>query len=99
MTEDALDHDAAAEVKGPAIVAKPFILGNLVNAIASLVDGDIASSTEDDQIFVLIVAIVADGALSVLLHDQAALMGAQRVVPLDVKPVRPVVIWIVCSFR
>ena len=62
-------------------------------------DGDIASSTEDDQIFVLIVAIVADGALSVLLHDQAALMGAQRVVPLDVKPVRPVVIWIVCSFR
>ena len=57
---------------------------------------NIASSTKHNQVLVLVVAIVADGALRVLLDDKAALMCAQRVVALNVESVGAV--WIIASF-
>ena len=72
--EDALDHDAAAHIEGPAVVANPVIVGDFIYAVAALVHRDVASSTEDNEVLVFIVAIVADGALGVLLHNEAALV-------------------------
>ena len=57
---------------------------------------NIASSTKHNQVLVLVVAVVADGALRVLLDDEAALMSAQRVVALNVESVGAV--WIIASF-
>ena len=75
--KDAFDHDASPQVECPAIVAEPFIVGDLVDAIASLMYGYIASSTKDNEVLILVVSIVADCALSVLLHNQASLVRAQ----------------------
>ena len=94
--QDALDHDAAAHVEGPAIVADPVVVGDFVDAVAALVHRNVASPAEDDQVFVLVVTVVADGALSVFLDDKAALVGAQRVVALDVEAVRATV-RVICS--
>ena len=58
-------------------------------------DGDIASSAKDNQVFVLVVAVVADGALGVFLDDKATLVGTERVVALDVETVRPIAVWVV----
>ena len=75
--QDALDHDAAAHVEGPAIVADPVVIGDFVDAVAALVNRNVACPAEDDQVFVLVVTVIADGALSVFLDDEAALVGAQ----------------------
>jgi len=48
------------------------------------VHGDVASSAKYNQVLVLVVPIVADGALGVLLHDEAPLVRAERVVTLYV---------------
>ena len=61
--------------------------------------GDIASSTEDDQVLVLVIAIVADGALGVLLDYQSTLVGAQRVVALNVQSVRAIAIGVISTLR
>ena len=89
--KDALDHDAAAHVKGPAIVTDPVVVRYFVDAVAALVHWNVASPAEDNQVFVLVVTVVADGTLSVLLDDKASLVGAQRVVALDVEAVRATV--------
>jgi len=83
-TQYAPGHDASRHVKGTAVVADPVVVRNLVDAIAFLVHWYIASSAEDNLVLVLVVAVVADGALRVLLNDKAALVGAEGVVALDV---------------
>jgi len=72
--ENALNHDASAHVKRPAIIADPVVVRNLVYAVAPLVNWDIASTAEDDQVLILIVPVVADGALGILLHHQSSLV-------------------------
>lgn len=94
-TKDALDHDAATHVESPAIVADPIIVGNFIDSIAPLVNWNVASSTEDDEIFVLIITVVTDGALGVFLHYKAALVCTQRVVSLNIEAVGPCTIRII----
>ena len=89
--QDTLDHDAPAHVESPAIVADPVVIGDFVDAVATLVHRNIACPAEDDQVLVLVVTVVANGALSVFLHDKATLVGAQRVVALDVEAIRATV--------
>ena len=50
----------------------------------------IASTAEDNQVFVLVVAVVADRALCILLHDESPLVRTERVVSLDVEAVQAV---------
>jgi len=73
-TKNALNHDAAAHIESPAIVADPVIVRYFVDAIASLMDRNVASSTKDDEILILIVTVVADGALGIFLYDKASLV-------------------------
>lgn len=87
--QDALDHDTSAHVERVAVVAQPVLFRNFVYTVASLMDRDIASSAEDNQVFVLVVAVVADGALGVFLDDKATLVGTEGVVALDVEAVWP----------
>lgn len=95
--QDALDHDAPTHVERPAIVANPVVVGNFVDTIAPLVHWNIASSTKDDQVLILVVAVVADGTLGVFLDDKASLMGTKRVVSLDIEAVDPVTIGVVAT--
>lgn len=96
-TQDALGHDSARHVEGPAIVADPVIVGNLVDAITSLVHWNITSSTEDNLVLVFVVAIVADSALGILLHDKPALVGTEGVVALDIETVGALRIGVVAT--
>ena len=75
--QDALDHDATAHVESPAIVADPIVVRNLIYTVAPLMNRNVASSTKDNQVFILIIPIVADGTLSIFLHNKASLMRAQ----------------------
>ena len=95
--QDALDHDAATHVERPAIVANPVVVGNFVDTIAPLVHWNIASSTKDDKVLILVVAVVADGTLGIFLDDKASLMGTERVVSLDIEAVDPVTIGVVAT--
>ena len=67
-TENALDLDATSHVEGETIVTDPVCFWDFVDSVATLVNGDIASSTKHDQVLIFVVAIVADSALSVLLN-------------------------------
>lgn len=71
---------ATFESKTATIVTYPVIFGNNIYAIAFLVHGDIAHATKNDKVFVLIVTIVADCALSIFLNDEASLVGAQLLI-------------------
>ena len=75
--QDALDHDATAHVESPAIVANPIVVRNLIDAVAPLMNRDVASSTKDNQVLILIIPIIADGTLCVFLHNEASLVRAQ----------------------
>ena len=75
--QDALDHYATAHVESPAIVADPIVVRNLIDAVAPLMNRDVASSTKDNQVFILIIPIVADGTLSIFLHNEASLVRTQ----------------------
>lgn len=83
-TKDALHHNASPHIEHLAIVADPVVVWDLVDSVAPLVHWNVASSTEDYEVLIFVIAIVANGTLGVLLHDQASLVGTQRVVPLDV---------------
>lgn len=95
--EDALDHDSTAHVEGPAVVADPVVVWDFIYTVTPLVNWDVASSTKDNQIFVLVVSVVADRALGVLLDHETSLVRAQRVVPLNVEPVWAIAVWVVSS--
>jgi hypothetical protein len=73
--ENASDLYAAFECQAAAVVADPIILWHHINSIAPLVHWDIAHTTEHDQIFVLIVTIIADCALCIFLHNEASLVS------------------------
>lgn len=51
-----------------AVVADPVGVGNLINTVTLLVNWDVARTAEDDQVFVLVIAVVADGTLGVFLN-------------------------------
>jgi hypothetical protein len=72
--ENTLDHDASTHVKRPAIITDPVVVWNLVNAVAPLVNWDIASTAEDNKVLILIVPVVADGTLGILLHYEPSLV-------------------------
>ena len=82
-------------MEGPAVIADPVVIWDLVDTVAPLMHWYIASSTKEDQVFVLVVAVVADGALSVFLDDEAPLVCAERVVALDVETVRTFTVGVV----
>jgi hypothetical protein len=79
-TEEALDLQTSLQRKAAAIVADPVVVRNFVDAVTFLVHGNIAISAEHNQVFILIIAIIADGALSVFLNDEASLVGRQLLV-------------------
>ena len=72
--ENASDLYATFECQAAAVVTNPIILWHDINSIASLMHRDIAHTTEHDKIFVLIVTIIADCALSIFLHYKASLV-------------------------
>lgn len=63
--------------KTTTVVANPIILWHFINPIAFLVNRDIAHTAKNNQIFVFVVAIVADGALCILLNNKSSLVSAQ----------------------
>ena len=71
-TQNTLHHDPSFHVEGPAIIANPVVDRDLVYAIASLVDRDVAISAEYYQILVFVIAIVADSTLGILLDYEAS---------------------------
>jgi hypothetical protein len=81
-TQNALHHNASAKVKSPTIVTDPIIVRYFINTITSLMHWNVASSTKDNQILVLVISIVTDSALGVLLNDKTSLVGTERVVSL-----------------
>lgn len=93
--KNAFDHDASAHVESPAIIADPVVVRNLVYAVTPLVNRDIASTAKDNKILVLVVSIVANGALGVFLDNQPSLMCTQRVVSLYIKAIGSVAIRVV----
>ena len=82
--QDAFDHNASAQVKSSAVVANPVIVWYFINTITSLMYRNVTSSTKDNQVFVLVIAIVADGTLGVFLDDKATPVRTERVVALNV---------------
>lgn len=58
--EKTLDHESLLHAEDVAIVANPVSLRQLVNAIASLMDGDVAVAAKHNQVLVFIVPVVAD---------------------------------------
>lgn len=73
-TQQALDLDAALKTEGLAVVADPVNFRNLIDTVTLLVDRDTAFTTEDNQVLVLIVTIVAYRTLCILLHYKASFM-------------------------
>ena len=71
--EDTLHHHSPLHLKKLAVIANPTFVWKLIDAVALLVNRDIAHVAEDNQVLIFIVAIVADGALGVLLHYQTPL--------------------------
>lgn len=96
--QEALDHDSTTQIESPTIVADPVVVRNFINSIATLVDRYIASSTENNQVFVFVVAIIAYCTLRILLNYKSTLVGTQRVVALKVKAVEAVAIRVIISF-
>jgi hypothetical protein len=76
-TEDALDLEPASERETAAVVTDPVVFRDFVNAVALLVDRDVANAAEDDKVVFLVVAIVTDCALGVLLDNKAPLVRAE----------------------
>lgn len=83
-TQDAFNHNASTQVKSSAVVANPVIVWYFINTITSLMNRNVTSSAKDNQVFILVITIVADGTLGVFLDDKATLVGTQRVVTLNV---------------
>lgn len=75
--QETLDLKPALEGKAAAVVADPVLLWNFVDSIALLVDGDVAATAEDYEVFVFVVAIVANCTLSVVLHGETTLVSRQ----------------------
>ena len=86
--KDAFHLNASLHIESPTVVANPIVIWDFVDAVAFLVYGYVAIAAKYDQIFVLVVSIVADGTLGVLLDNEATLVRAQRVVPVDVHAMR-----------
>ena len=86
--EDTLDHDSSVHLEELAVVANPILLWKLIDAVALLMDRNIADVTENDEVLVLIVTVVADGALGVVLHHQAPLGSAEGVVAVEIQSFR-----------
>jgi hypothetical protein len=95
----AFDHNTSAHVKRPTIVADPVVIRNLVYAVAPLVNRDIAGTTEDDKVLVLVVSVVANGTLGVFLHYESSLMRTKRVVSLNIEAVGAIAIRVVSPLR
>jgi hypothetical protein len=66
-TQLALNHEAFSKAKDPAGIADPVLFREGFNAIAALMDWNAAVATEDYEVFILIVTIVANGTLGILL--------------------------------
>lgn len=79
-TEDASDLETTFEGETTTVVADPVIFRHNVDAITLLVDRNVAYATEDNQILVFVVAVIADGALGILLYDETSLVCAQLLV-------------------
>ena len=86
-TKNAFHHDASPHIESPTVVTDPIIIWDFIDAIAFLVYRYVAHTTKNNEIFVLVVSIVADSALSVLLNNEATFMRAQRIVPVDIHAV------------
>lgn len=76
--QDAFHLDSSFEVERQAVVADPVDLRDLVDPVTLLVYRDVAVATENNQVLVFVITIVANGTLSVLLHHQASLVRTQR---------------------
>ena len=73
-TEEALDHQASLKAKSVTIVAYPVVLRHRLEAEALLVHGDRAAGAKHNLIVIVVVTIVADGAASVVLHQDRLLL-------------------------
>lgn len=74
---------AEGAVDGPAgglqaAAAQPLALGDVRNAVALLVDGQVAHVAEQDHVAVLTLAVVADAAHGVLVNEGAGVGLAIR---------------------
>ena len=78
--EEAFHAEPSLHREGPAIVADPVIVGDNIDAVATLVDRNVAVATKYNQILILVVAIVTDCTLGVFLDSKASLLGTHLVV-------------------
>jgi len=76
--KNALHLNSSLQVEGKAVVANPIDFRNFINTIAFLMNRNVAIATEHDEVFVLVIAVVADGTLGVFLHNEAPLVSAKR---------------------
>ena len=75
-TKEALDREAPLKAEHLAVVTNPVAFGQLLNAIARLMHWYIAVPAEHNHVFILIVSVVAYGALGVVLgHDSHVRVG------------------------
>lgn len=65
--EDATDHEPPSQPEDLAVVAYPVFVRELFDAIATLVNGNVAQATEHDHVLIFIVATVTYHTLSILL--------------------------------
>lgn len=69
--------DSSSKCKTTTIVTNPIILRYFIDSVALLVNRYIAHTTKHYQVFIFVVSIIANGALSVFLNNKTAFMGAQ----------------------
>lgn len=78
--QDTLGVQTSLECEARTIVTDPVSVWNFVDTVTFLVHWDITATAEHNQIFVFVIAVVADGALGVLLHSEASLVSRELLV-------------------
>jgi hypothetical protein len=76
--QQASDLDPPLEVKRHTVVADPINLRYFVDSIAFLMNRYVAVATENNQVLILIISVVANCTLSVFLDNKTSLVSTQR---------------------
>lgn len=77
--QQASDHKASLEAENLAVIADPITFRQLLDAVAGLMDWDVAVAAEDYHVFVFVVAVVTDSTLSIILSLDSSHVRASAV--------------------
>lgn len=74
-TQQAIDHHSAFLAEYLAIIADPLLFRHFLNPIALLMHCDLAHLAKDNLVIIIVVPVIANGALSILLsRPQCAIL-------------------------